>query len=148
MLKHHDRKNLRQKSDYNKLKKFRGRVFKKVIPHTTTAGTKAKRQKDSETPKKEVKSEDVITKVQVEYLGKRFELEQKDGNLMLMKDGTADYIIDKMWETVKYIEKVASKTVFVKDHKEIWEEVVTGDIMEFEQVLDSVILDNQACRLM
>ncbi|GLJ08799.1 hypothetical protein SUGI_0096280 [Cryptomeria japonica] len=91
--------------------------------------------------------------VSVDYLGQRFvlqriegdkmlvkiELEKKDGEKISMKDGPAYYITDKMWETVKYIEKVVAKTVFVKDHKEIWEEVVTGDIMEFEVFVSTMI---------
>ncbi|GLJ08803.1 hypothetical protein SUGI_0096320 [Cryptomeria japonica] len=132
-------------TDYKQLGDFQGRVFKKVISHATTAGDvlKLKNQNDAQESKKEGKSENDGS-VSGEYLGKKFELERKDGNRMLMKDGRAYYITDKMWETVQYIGKVGKGTVFVKNHKEIWEEVVTGDIMEFEEVLDSVILDNRA----
>ncbi|XP_057835739.2 uncharacterized protein LOC131046092 isoform X2 [Cryptomeria japonica] len=132
-------------TDYKQLGEFEGRVFKKVISHATTAGdvSKLKNQKDAQESKKEGKSQ-IDDTVSVVYLGKKFVLKRMEGNKMLMKDGPAYCITDKMWETVKYIEKMASKTVFVKNHKEIWEEVVTGDIMKFEEVLNSVILDNRA----
>ncbi|XP_059077587.1 uncharacterized protein LOC131855806 isoform X1 [Cryptomeria japonica] len=132
-------------TDYKQLGEFQGRVFKKVISHATTAGdvSKLKNQKDAQESKKEGKSQ-IDDTVSVVYLGKKFVLKRMEGNKMLMKDGPGYCITDKMWETVKYIEKMASNTVFVKNHKEIWEEVVTGDIMKFEEVLNSVILDNRA----
>ncbi|XP_059077599.1 uncharacterized protein LOC131876390 [Cryptomeria japonica] len=132
-------------TDYKQLGEFEGRVFKKVISHATTAGdvSKLRNQKDAQESKKEGKSQ-IDETVSLVYLGKKFVLKRMEGNKMLMKDGPAYCITDKMWETIKYIEKMASKTVFVKNHKEIWEEVVTGDIMKFEEVLISVILDNRS----
>ncbi|GLJ08818.1 hypothetical protein SUGI_0096600 [Cryptomeria japonica] len=132
-------------TDYNKLHKFRGRVFKKVISHATTVGnvSKVKKQKNPKKSKKEGKIENGGA-ISIDYLGKTFELEKKEANKMLVKDGPAYYITDEMWKTVLEIKEVARETVFVKNHKELWEEVVTGDIMEFEEVLDSVILDNRA----
>ncbi|GLJ08812.1 hypothetical protein SUGI_0096490 [Cryptomeria japonica] len=129
---------------YNKLKGFHGHVFKKVISHATTAGdvSKAKKHKDPNKSKKETKSKNGES-ISVEYLDKMFEV-KKDGNKMSVKDGLAYYITDKMWETVLHIKEVAPETVFLKNHKEIWEEVITGDIMEFEEVLDSVILHNRS----
>ncbi|GLJ08813.1 hypothetical protein SUGI_0096500 [Cryptomeria japonica] len=150
-------------TDYNQLEGFKGRVFKRVIPHATTAVdvSKIKKQKDPSKPKslgEMIANSEKGRSVSVVYLGQSFELQRmegdkmqvnigfkpKDGENTSMKDGPAYYITDKMWETMKYIEKVAADTVFVKNHKEIWEEVVTGDIMEFEEVLDSVILENRA----
>ncbi|GLJ08807.1 hypothetical protein SUGI_0096370 [Cryptomeria japonica] len=132
-------------TDYKQLEGFKGRVFKKVISHATAAGdvSRMKKQKGRKKSKKEGKYENVRSVI-VDYMGKKFELEQKEGNKMVIKDGFVYYITDKMWETVLHIKEVAPQTVFVKDHKEIWDEVVTGDIMELEQVLDSVILDNRA----
>ncbi|GLJ08819.1 hypothetical protein SUGI_0096620 [Cryptomeria japonica] len=132
-------------TDYNKLKRFKDRVFKNVISHATAAGEvyKVKKRKDPKKSKKEGKYENGEP-VSVDYLGKMFELQRLERNKMLVKDGSAYYITDKMWETVLHIKEVAPQTVFVKNHKELWEEVVTGDIMEFEEVLDSVILDNRA----
>ncbi|GLJ08798.1 hypothetical protein SUGI_0096270 [Cryptomeria japonica] len=150
-------------TDYKQLHGFKGRVFKKVVSHATTAGdvSKAKKQKVPNKPKnlgELIANSEMGRSVSVVYLGQRFELqrmegdkmqvnigfERKDGEKISMKVGPAYYITDKMWETVQYIVKLPPETVFVKNHKEIWEEVVTGDIMEFEEVLDSVILDNRA----
>ncbi|XP_059077552.1 uncharacterized protein LOC131876371 [Cryptomeria japonica] len=154
-------------TDYKRLQKFEGRVFKKVISHATIAGDVSKVEKQRDANKSNnageiiVKSENGAS-VSVDYLGQSFvlqrieggkiELERKDGEKILKKDGekipTKDgrvyYITDKMWETVQYIAEVGKEIVFVKNYKEIWEEVVTGDIMEFEEVLDSVILDNRS----
>lgn len=75
----------------------------------------------------------------------KFEVNRKDRDKTSMKDGPAYYYIrKKMWETVLYIKKVASTIVFLKNHIEIWEEVITSDITEFEEVFDSMILDNHS----
>ncbi|GLJ08809.1 hypothetical protein SUGI_0096390 [Cryptomeria japonica] len=150
-------------TDYKQLHGFKGRVFKKVVSHATTAGdvSKAKKQKVPNKPKnlgELIANSEMGRSVSVVYLGQRFELqrmegdkmqvkigfERKDGEKISMKVGPAYYITDKMWETVQYIGNLPPETVFVKNHKEIWEEVIAGDIMEFEGVLDSVILDNRA----
>ncbi|GLJ08817.1 hypothetical protein SUGI_0096590 [Cryptomeria japonica] len=141
---------------YNKLKGFQGHVFKKVISHATTAGDvsklkNSKGRKDSNNPDENDKTVSVVYLGQ-DFVLKRtggnkmlvFELERKDGEMTAMKDGPAYYITDEMWETVLYISKVAEATVFVKNLKEIWEEVVMGNIMQFEEVLDSVILNNRS----
>ncbi|XP_059077543.1 uncharacterized protein LOC131036288 isoform X2 [Cryptomeria japonica] len=150
-------------TDYKQLHGCRGkgRVFKKVMSHATTAGgvSRLKKPKDTNNHREMSAKSENGRSMKVDYLGQsyllqrmegdkmqvNFEMEPKDGENMPKKGGPAYYYItEKMWETVQYVAKVAPLTVFVKNHKEIWEEVVTGDIMQFDEVLDSVILDNRS----
>ncbi|GLJ08828.1 hypothetical protein SUGI_0096750 [Cryptomeria japonica] len=122
-------------STYNRLRKFPGRVFKKVICHVTTPG-------DMQTIYGRRMAEMTLTaQTPLEYLGKTFQLERKEGNLLLIDNVVKYFITDEMWDSVMYIAGVAPTTVFIKGCNEFWEEVVTGGVMSLEEVLDSVILD-------
>lgn len=92
----------------------------------------------------------------VDYLGKTIRLEKKGGNKLYVDDKMSHYISDKQWrnicrmkkscfENVDKLEKdkeKAAAVVFVKGYKRFWEKMITGEVMTFEEALDSVIFGN------
>ncbi|KAH9313241.1 hypothetical protein KI387_028276 [Taxus chinensis] len=152
-------------SDYILLKKMEGRVFKRVICYVTTPVHDLAKKKDvwiSESPVQVFN-----------YLGQEFKLERKRAeigkeseggdklceeglDILLLNDAPKYYVTDEIWHSILCIKEVLTDKkeeeksdkkkvgkVFIKNHKEIWEEVVTGRVMrKLEEVLDSVILDN------
>ncbi|KAH9313446.1 hypothetical protein KI387_044080 [Taxus chinensis] len=77
-----------------------------------------------------------------------FILEPKDGDKLYVNDVLKYYVTDEIWHSILRLEEACGKKevgdkrkVFIKNHKEIWEEVVTGCVMSVDEVLDSVILD-------
>jgi len=86
------------------------------------------------------------------YLGKPFHLERRgtDKNMLLVNGKMCYYITQIIWNELadtaadpSLAQAQISNAVFIKNYKEIWEHVATGRDMTFEEVLDSLILDNQ-----
>lgn len=86
----------------------------------------------------------------VDYLGEEFNV-KKEGNKVFV-NGEMSYYINshRQWETICKMEPKYFKTkekenevVFVKGCRFIWPTMATGEVMEFEEVLDNVILENK-----
>lgn len=119
-----------------RLQCFHGRLFKRVRCHVIRApepmAPPACRQID-----------DQLNKLPSQYLGKKFVLERKEGNRLLVNGIMCYYITDAIWASLLDMAQKAPSTVFLNCYEKVWEQTVVGCVMSLEQVLDSLILENQ-----
>jgi hypothetical protein len=132
---------------YTGLHSLPGRVFKKVDFFWVL-------EKSFYPPRRKRCDGDEIRFV---YLGADFHLERRgtgtgtDKNMLFVNGKMCYYITQGIWnELASTAAELAlpevQRVVFLKNYKEIWEHVATGRYMTFEEVLDSLVLENQTRR--
>lgn len=117
-----------------------GCVFKRVrcFKMLPTDETSTLRMDDSNT----------TSVIEASYLGFPFRL-QRNGtkrNMLFVNGEMAYYITDVNWYSLRFmgicLEQDRNNVVFLTNYKQFWEQVTTGRVMSFFEVLDCLIVEN------
>lgn len=85
------------------------------------------------------------TEMRSTYLGVPFHLERK-GNMLFLNGKMAYYITDLNWYVLGrmnfWLTDNSNNAVFLKNYKQFWEQVATGRVLSFSEVLDCFILED------
>lgn len=132
---------LRLSPSYTRLQRLPGRVFKNV--HHIYVLEQALHPPG--------RYQCTVDEIRLSYLGREFRLERRgtDKNMLLVNGKMCYYITQYIWNelasmaaTLTDVNAQVPNAVFLKGHKEIWEQVATGRDMTFEEILDDIIVDN------
>ncbi|GLJ10226.1 hypothetical protein SUGI_0124370 [Cryptomeria japonica] len=126
-------------ADYQRLKSFKGHLYKTVRCHVTI-------QPDQPIFQRQLRLNE--TEKNSSYLGEDFHLERRGENKLFLNGKLCYYITDTIWSVVLDFAEAAPGTVFLKGYKEFWQQVATGGVMDLSDVLDSLILENHSIKVL
>ena len=100
---------------------------------------------------------DTTSEIRTCYLGVQYRLQRKgEGkggkrNKLFVNGSMTHYITDVNWYALRWMDTCLMEfpklnAVFLKSHKQFWDQVATGRVMSFFEVLDCLIVDNYDLR--